>query len=54
MAHGSLPIVYKVDETSGVITLLTIYDKEKVDTISAEEIARLKELAKAHLGILPE
>ncbi len=50
MVHGSLPI-YKIDEESGIITLLTIYDKEKVDTISAEEIVRLKELAKAHLGI---
>ena len=52
-SHGARVItyVYKIDEESGIITLLTIYDKEKVDTISAEEIVRLKELAKAHLGI---
>ena len=33
---------------------LTIYDKEKIDTIPAEEIARLKALAKAHIGLLKD
>lgn len=53
-SHGARVItyVYKMDEESGIITLLTIYDKEKVDTVSAEEIARLKQLAKAHVGLL--
>ena len=53
-SHGARVItyVYRIDEESGIITLLTIYDKEKIDAISAEEIARLKAMAKAHIGLL--
>lgn len=55
-SHGARVItyVYRIDEESGIITLLTIYDKEKIDAISAEEIARLKALAKAHIDLLTD
>lgn len=42
-SHGARIITYTVtvDETSGTVTLLTIYDKEDLETITAREIAML-------------
>lgn len=42
-SHGARVITYTVtvDETNGTVTLLTIYDKEDRETITAREIAML-------------
>ncbi len=42
-SHGARVITYtvEVDEDSGIITLLTIYDKKDRDTITEKEIKEL-------------
>lgn len=44
-SHGARVITYtvEIDEDSGVVTLLTIYDKSEQSTITAQEIAGLME-----------
>lgn len=55
-SHGARVItyVYEIDEREGLITLLTIYDKERVDNIPAARIAELLALAKERTGIADE
>ncbi len=52
-SHGArvLTYVYEIDEVSGQIILLTIYDKAERESLSAARVAELFAQAKAKVGL---